>query len=434
MRLANKLARFLPQRAATRAAPPTSDGEPGRERDRMRSALERLPAARIRPNTRLDEVLGALEALGSGAPPSLAEALPGVATPTSRGATWVHTTRYAASDTIGEVSFQCALDAGFAHLERMTADPRLEGFDPRRALFLDIEATGLEHGSGTLAFLIGLGFFEDDTLTLEQVLLRDHDEEAALLELVWEAVESFPFLVSFNGKSFDLSVLQNRMVMHRMCSRRECQLKLRPHLDLLHVSRGLYKGMWPDVRLQTLEAHVLGLVREDDVSGALAPLCWFAWLKEADPRPLVGIVKHNRLDVLSMVALAGRLAHDAEPRPDAGRPSRMALNLAQLYVRKRANAEALEVLDDTPFLASRQQRLAMLELAVTASRRLGDGQRYLQALEALLALDPDRAKEARALARARRRLARDQSVIPSHLVSSPAACYTDQGPSTGETR
>ncbi len=99
------------------------------------------------------------------------------------------------------------------------------------------------------------------------------------------------YLVSFNGKSFDLSVLQNRMVMHRMCSKEESELKLRPHLDLLHVSRSVYKGLWQDVRLQTLEAQVLGFVREHDMPGSLAPSCWFAWLRDAEPRPLAGIAR-----------------------------------------------------------------------------------------------------------------------------------------------
>jgi hypothetical protein len=254
-----------------------------------------------------------------------------------------------------------------------------------------------------VAFLVGLGFFSGDEIVVEQVFMREPDDEAALLSLVWEAASRLPFLVSFNGKSFDMSVLQSRMVMHRMCTRETAELKLRPHLDLLHAARNLYRGLWQDVRLQTLEAHLLGFRREDDVPGSLAPTCWFSWLRDADVRPLVGIAGHNRLDVLSMVALAGVLAREAEPRADAGRRSRVALNLARLYVRRKAYAEALAVLDDTPPLAERSERIALGELAATAARRLGDTLRELAELEALLALEPERADLTRARDRASRR-------------------------------
>ncbi len=404
MRLGEKLARFSAAPASATTAPGRAGFAAVETRASLRDALDRVTHRHARdvitPRTITAE-----------APPSLAEALPGRATSTSHGTTWLIEERAPTHARHGLVAFSRALEADFTHLERLTGDPRLTGFDVRRALFLDIEATGLEHGSGTLAFLIGMGYFEGDELVLEQVLLRDHDEEAALLELTWEAVESFDFLVSFNGKSFDLSVLHNRMVMHRMCSRRECELKLRPHLDLLHVSRGIYKGLWSDVRLQTLERRVLGLVREDDMPGALAPTCWFSWLKEADPRPLVGIARHNRLDVLSMVTLAGLVAYEAEPRADAGRPSRVALNLARLYLRKKAYQEALRVLESTPPLADADERASLLEVAVTAARRAGEHARYQAALEALVALDPTRDKEVRALARARARSARSPHAV-----------------------
>jgi len=400
MRLGDKLARFVP--------PPVTLAPP-RDTDvvtELRAALariERSPGVQRPARSRRPEPMSwSGLVIESGPPPSLAEALPGCAVQTSCGSTWLATTHHAPDERHGDIALGRALGADYRHLERMTGDTRLAGFDPRHALFLDIEATGLEHGSGTLAFLIGLGYFEGDTLRLEQVVLRDHDEEPALLELVWERVRRFRYLVSFNGKSFDLSVLQNRMVMHRMCSKEESELKLRPHLDLLHVSRSVYKGLWQDVRLQTLEAKVLGFVREHDMPGSLAPSCWFAWLRDAEPRPLAGIALHNRHDVLSMVALAAVLAHEAEPRADAGRRSQVALNLAALYVRRKGNREALTVLEDTPPLSDRVQQIAMLELVVKAARRIGLVARMVTALEELVTLAPERPELERALTRARR--------------------------------
>lgn len=369
----------------------------------LRSALARLPLPPLRGAMggagRTDQRL----ALEAGPLMTLDEAIPGAAVPTRRGSTWLGATSHDAGDRHGLVALGAAAQADYRHLEKMTGDARLGGFDPRRALFLDIEATGLEHGAGTVAFLVGLGWFEGEALRVEQVLLRDADEEAALLEIVWDAVERLDYLVSFNGKSFDLSVLQHRMVMHRMCSRKTAELKLRPHLDLLHVSRSVFKGVWPDVRLQTLEREVLGFFREDDMPGALAPLCWFTWLREGDARPLAGIARHNRMDVLSMVALAGVLATEAEPRADAGRRSRVALNLARLYLRRKAPSEARAVLADRPPLMDPMERIEALELEITAARRAGDLAGQVEALAQLLSLAPEREDVARALARARRR-------------------------------
>lgn len=416
MRLGDKLARFVP--LAPEASVTSSPSAPvSTAPSAPVSAAPSAPVSAPRPSLAegLAKMRRAVRASSvssypayrapSGPPPALAEVLPGAAIATTHGSAWVSATRHPPGDRHGLVPLGQATEASYRHLERLTGDPRLAGFDPRRALFLDIEATGLEHGAGTLAFLIGLGFFEGDDFRVEQVLLRDHDEEAAFLAIVWEAVERFPFLVSFNGKSFDLSVLQNRMVMHRMCSREESRLKLRPHLDLLHVSRAIYKSAWKDVRLQTLEAQVLGFVREDDMPGSMAPTCWFAWLRDGDPRPLGGIARHNRFDVLSMVALAGLLAAEAEPRADAGRRSVVALNLARLYLRRKGPAEAMAVLAEWPPLFDAAERVAALELIATAARRLGRHATEVETLEALVAAsgDNDGAIQRR-LERARRRL------------------------------
>lgn len=325
----------------------------------------------------------------SDAAPTLAEAMPGGrALGTSHGATWVVDAELALDERHGDHPLRLAFETSYAHLETLTGDPRLAGFDPRDALFLDIEATGLEHGAGTVAFMVGLGSYDGRCVRVRQLVLREPDEEKALLALLWEAVAAHRFLVSFNGKSFDLSVLQSRLVLNRFCTAREGELKLRPHLDLLHVGRGLFKQVWSDVRLQTLEARVLGFVREDDVPGSLAPLCWFRWLREADPRPLAGIARHNHYDVLSMVSLAGLLAREARPVGDGGRRAAVALNLAALYARRKAPEAALAVLDELPPLADFGERLRAHELGATCARRAKDAARQQHHLTSWLALDP----------------------------------------------
>lgn len=396
------------------AAPPATvsseDASTGRASgEGLSSALARLRVAMDR-RVDLHEREPATSCVQSApeAVPTLVEALGGGAViPTTHGPAWALDTCFGLDDRHGDHALTMAFEARYAHLEAVTGDARLRGFDPREALYLDIEATGLEHGAGTMAFMIGLGSFDGRAVRVRQLILREPDEEKALLELVWEAVDSHRFLVSFNGKSFDLSVLQSRLVMNRFCTAREGELKLVPHLDLLHLGRGLFRKVWQDVRLQTLEARVLGFVREDDMPGSLAPTCWFRWLREADPRPLAGIARHNLFDVLSMVSLGGLLAHEARPVGDGGRRAAVALNLAALYARRRAPEAALAVLDELPPLCDHAERLAAHALGATCARRAKDALRQRQHLSAWLELDPLAEPARKALARLDRAASRD---------------------------
>jgi uncharacterized protein YprB with RNaseH-like and TPR domain len=328
--------------------------------------------------------------------------------------TWVATSRHALSGRHGvEVLGE---RGGSDHLERLIGDPRLTGFTAERALFLDIEATGLEHGAGTLAFMIGLGHFDGDEAVITQLVLREPDEERAQLELLWDLVDAFPYLVSFNGKSFDLSVLQSRLVMNRLCTPREGELKLRPHLDLLHLSRNLYRGVFGDTRLQTLEKKLLGFERVDDMPGALAPSCWFHWLREGDPRPLAAIAEHNRFDVLSMIALTRVLSEKSRPVGDASRGSAMWLNLARTFLKRRQPQAALDVLGEAPRLVTPGEQDEALALEVTACRRVGALHRQARALEQLIARHPHEESWRRALHRVSRKL-----IAPERVKKPPLA-------------
>lgn len=383
MRLADRLALTQPIAAAPNVQAPSP----------LAAALSAL-SRRVAPRPEVDTFVC------DGPPPSLGDALPGVAMASRSGqATWVATSRHPLDmrhgvsplGTLGELD----------HLERLTGDPRLIGFSPDKALFLDIEATGLEHGAGTLAFMIGLGHIDtqDREVVVTQLILREPDEERAQLELLWDLVDAFPYLVSFNGKSFDLSVLQARLVMNRLCTPREGELKLRPHLDLLHVSRSLYRGAFEDTRLQTLEKKLLGFERIDDMPGALAPSCFFHWLREGDPRPLAMIAEHNRFDVLSMVALTRHLAEVSRPVADASRPSALWLNLARTYLRRREPEAALAVLDAPPTFMTPDELDEALTVEVIAARRCKARDRQRQALERLAARHPHEEAHQRALKR-----------------------------------
>jgi hypothetical protein len=180
--------------------------------------------------------------------------------------------------------------------------------DSARWLFLDTETTGLAGGTGTYAFLVGIAWWDAGGLQIEQFFMRDFTEEYSLLHELAERVAERPVLVTFNGKSFDWPLLENRFAMTRSIT----APKLAAHLDLLHPARALWKLRLGSVRLVELEQHVLdaprlGWHREDDVSSALIPQFYFDYLRGGSAEPLAGVVKHNQMDLRGLAALFGKM-------------------------------------------------------------------------------------------------------------------------------
>jgi uncharacterized protein len=176
--------------------------------------------------------------------------------------------------------------------------------DPHRLLFLDTETTGLAGGTGTYAFLVGAGFIEDDRFVIVQYFMRDLDEEPALLAAVAPLLERASALVTFNGSGFDVPLLETRFIL----GRRRWPGALR-HLDLLHPARRVWATRFVDCRLPTLEQRVLGHRREGDVPGSVIPSLYFDFLRRRNAGPLASVFRHNRDDVLSLIALLGWLGH-----------------------------------------------------------------------------------------------------------------------------
>ena len=171
--------------------------------------------------------------------------------------------------------------------------------DLERALFLDTETTGLAGGSGTCAFLVGLGFVEDDSFIVRQLFMRDYDEEAAMLKALGELLSRFDILLSYNGKSFDIPLLESRFVL----SRQRLSFERMLHFDLLHPARSLWKARIESCRLMELESRLLGLEREDDVPGHMIPDLYFRFVRTGDASRIGSVFHHNRHDILSLAAL-----------------------------------------------------------------------------------------------------------------------------------
>ena len=180
--------------------------------------------------------------------------------------------------------------------------------DPEKWLFLDTETTGLAGGTGTYAFLIGLAWWDARGLQVEQFFMRDFAEEHSLLQELSQRVAERPVLVTFNGKSFDWPLLENRFTMTRSIA----VPKLAAHLDLLHPARALWKLRLGSVRLVELERYVLdaprlGWHRENDVASALIPQFYFDYLRGGPAEPLAGVVRHNQMDLRGLAALFGKI-------------------------------------------------------------------------------------------------------------------------------
>jgi len=183
-------------------------------------------------------------------------------------------------------------------------DPSIGRYRSTDALFLDTETTGLSGGSGTMPFLVGLGWFENQAFHLHQLLARDFSEEKALLAHLKQIAAQKKFLVTFNGKAFDVNLLATRFILNRLADGLSCL----PHLDLLHPSRRILGHRLDNCRLATLEEQILGVFREDDVPGWEIPQRYFDWLRQRNADLLAGIFEHNRLDVASMATLTAHLA------------------------------------------------------------------------------------------------------------------------------
>jgi len=264
-------------------------------------------------------------------------------------------------------------------------DPALIGLDYTRGLFLDTETTGLSGGTGTVAFLIGLGWFEGGSFVTRQVFARDYGEEKATLAHLRELLQDKRFLVTFNGKAFDANLLSTRFIMNRLPD----PLASLPHVDLLHSSRRLLGHRLTDRRLGSLEASILGFEREGDVPGFEIPQRYFDWLRRRDGRLMADVFEHNRLDIISMAALVSHLVDiiDPEGEKSCHHPGDL-LAAGRLFLHRGLHADAVRLLDPvmhTPHGPSARGACRELSLLYRRSARWPEA---VALWEEMLRLDP----------------------------------------------
>lgn len=170
-------------------------------------------------------------------------------------------------------------------------------------LFLDTETTGLSGGTGTVAFLVGIGFFTDDAFVLRQYLMRDYDEEYTMLNAINSLWSSYKGIVTFNGKAFDWNLIQTRFIANRV----KPSIKSPHQVDLLYPSRTLWKLKLESCKLSNLEENILSEYRVDDIPGAMIPLVYFKYLEDRDAADLKKVLTHNKDDIISMVSLLTKI-------------------------------------------------------------------------------------------------------------------------------
>lgn len=197
----------------------------------------------------------------------------------------------------GNVEFQRKY--GLTELLKLARFENLES-SIDRFIFLDTETSGLSGGTGTFAFLVGIGRFVDSGFQLHQLIIRDPLEEPAMLLALQNAIDDSDIFVTYNGKSFDLPILINRFRINKQ----PVNFQTNQHLDLLHVARKIWKDQLPSCGLKEMEREILRFTRTDeDIPGWMIPEIYFEYIRSKDPERISNVIYHNAIDIVSLAAL-----------------------------------------------------------------------------------------------------------------------------------
>lgn len=217
--------------------------------------------------------------------------------------------------------------------------------EPRALLFVDLETTGLAGGAGTYAFLVGCAFFEPHGFRIRQYFLPGYQHERRLLAEVERLVRASASLVSYNGKTFDVPVLETRYQFNRLAP----PFGEIAHVDMLHAARRFWRGAppapgaWPETdscRLSALERTLFGVRRIGDVPGFEIPGRYFDFMRSGNAAPLEPVLEHNRLDLISLAALTARAVRLLADAPHSCASARESLGAGRLLERAGRGEQA----------------------------------------------------------------------------------------------
>lgn len=217
---------------------------------------------------------------------------------TGNGSTYLIEQDYTIDYIQGEVGLRISTKP--QTIAEWAGDQQIAEDDPESLVFLDTETSGLAGGTGTFAFLVGVGRYTPTGFHLAQFFMRDPIEEPALLLALEEFLAPCRTVVSFNGKAFDVPLLDTRYILQGWKS----PFKDFSHIDLLHLARRLWRDRLPSRTLANLEVQILHASRTDEeIPGWMIPQIYFDYLRDGDARPLLRVFYHNAMDVVSLAAL-----------------------------------------------------------------------------------------------------------------------------------
>jgi len=303
---------------------------------------------------------------------------------TALGPAFIRQTRYPINHQHGNHSLASALDLDATVLSRLS---HVTPTDLRNVVFLDTETTGLSGGTGTLVFLVGVGYFDVHDaqqqaadFIVDQYFLRDPNEEAGMLAALDASLNQRNGVVTFNGRGFDVPLLETRYTLARIAP----VLSDLPNLDLLMPARRAWRMQIGSCSLSALEFHMLHVQRnQQDIPGFLIPDLYRAYLASHESADMQRVMYHNLLDILSMVTLVTRLGN-AVSAPSASSEHLAAgqyyENGAQLREAEAAYAAALRDADANQQTDAMRRALRLLAACLKRQERRAEAVPHWQRL------------------------------------------------------
>lgn len=219
------------------------------------------------------------------------------------------------------------------------------GVELHQTLFIDTETTGLSQSAGTFAFMVGLGFWENENFIVRQFFLQQPGEEAAMLLQLSNELDRFNFIVSYNGIGFDIPILNSRRKIYQL----PLNFEKKYHIDLLKHARKLWRYQFENRSLKSIEQKVLEYQRNsDEIPGWMIPDMYRDFIKSGNVNPMKGVLYHNEMDIVSLAALFSvldKIYNDHSQFTDDYETIGFAL--AKSYERSRQFQRAEELYDKT---------------------------------------------------------------------------------------
>ena len=217
----------------------------------------------------------------------------------------------------GKIKIAEGLDIPGNLLSCLSKDPEFEDLDLSTALFIDLETTGLSGGTGVIPFLVGMGYYGEGKFQVVQYFLGDLAAEEQMLKDINQFFSDMKFksIVSYNGKVFDLPLLETRYILKR----EPFTLSELPHLDFLFPARSLWAHKLENCRLHHLALEVVGTGRTEDIPSAEIPWRYFQYIQTGNFDLIEPIIYHNQEDILSLlgVIIVGSQIFSKDPQSES---------------------------------------------------------------------------------------------------------------------